>query len=90
MMPEFVNMTSSSNLFIVSKFHFNIITGSAVMTIFVQKRLTRNTEIGNTSPWILPNNWGFGQVRDTRYGTNISNKNFLNAARCQGCSFYRF
>ena len=54
-MPEFVNMASPSNLFnvvvfslssFVSKFHFNIITGFGVLTIFVYKGLTRNLGIG--------------------------------------------
>ena len=31
-----------------SKFHFKIITGSRIMTIFFYKRLTRNSEIRNT------------------------------------------
>ena len=31
-----------------SQFHFNIITGSGVMSIFFCKGLTRNLEIGNT------------------------------------------
>ena len=31
-----------------SKFHFNIITGSGVMTILFNKGLTRNLLIGNT------------------------------------------
>ena len=48
-------------------------TGSGVMTIFI-KRLNRNPEIGNTLVWILPNIWGLGQVEDTKFGTNASNK----------------
>ena len=31
-----------------------------------------------------------GRVRDTKFGTNISNKMLLNAAKCLGYSFYRF
>ena len=31
-----------------------------------------------------------GRVRDTKFGTNISNKMLLNAAKCQGFKFYRF
>ena len=66
MMPEFLNMTSSSNFFkvvvfslssFVSKFHFIIITGFGVMTIFVYKGLTRNLEYGNNRLWIFPYNW---------------------------------
>ena len=73
-----------------SKFHVNIMTGSGVMTIFVYKRLTRNTEIGNTPFWVLPNIWRLGRARDTKFGKNVSNKLLLNATKCQGYSFYRF
>ena len=58
MASQFSDMTLSSNFFDVvlfllsssywSKFHVNIITGSGIITIFFYKRLTRNTEIGNT------------------------------------------
>ena len=73
-----------------SKFHVNIITGSGIMTIFFYKGLTRNPEIGNTPVWVLPNIWRLGQVMDTKFGTNVSNRMLLNAAKCQGYSFYRF
>ena len=73
-----------------NKFHFNIITGSGVMTIFFYKGLIRNLQIWNTPVWVLPNIWRLGQVRNTKYGTNVSNEMLLNAAKCQGCSFYRF
>ena len=45
-----------------SKFHVNIISGSAVMTIFFYKRLTRNSEIGNTPVWVLPNTGDWGKL----------------------------
>ena len=73
-----------------SKFHVNIITGSGVITISFYKILTRNAEIGNTPVWVLPNIWRLGRVRNTKFGTNISNKMLVNAAKGQGCSFYRF
>ena len=38
----------------------------------------------------IPNIWRLGQVEDTKFGTNISNKMLLNAAKCQGYSFYCF
>ena len=60
------------------------------MTIFFYKGLTKNPEIGNTPVWVLPNIWRLGQVRDTKFGTNVSNEMLLNAAKCQGYSFYRF
>ena len=69
-----------------SKFHVNIITGSGIMTIFFYKRLARNPEIGNTPVSVLPNTWRLGQVRGTRFGTNVFNKLLLNAAKCQGYS----
>ena len=71
-----------------SKFHVNIITGSGIMTIFFYKGLTRNPEIGNTPVWVLPNIWRLGQVMDTKFGTNVSNRMLLNAAKFSGYSFY--
>ena len=71
-------------------FHVNIFLGSGVMTIFFFKGLTRNPEIGNTLVWVLPNIWILGQVGNTKFGTDVSNKILLNAAKFQGCSFYRF
>ena len=73
-----------------SMFHVNIFTGSGIMTIFFYKGLTRNPEIGNTPVWVLPNIWRLGQVMDTKFGTNVSNKMLLNAAKFQGYSSYRF
>ena len=73
-----------------SKFHVNIITGSGIMIIFFYKGLTRNPEIGNTPVWVLPNIWRLGQVMNTKFGTNVSNKMLLNAAKFQGYSSYRF
>ena len=64
-----------------SKFHLNIITGSGVMTIYFYKGLTRNSEIRNTPVLVLSNIWRQGQVRDTKFGTNVSNKLLLNAAK---------
>ena len=98
MTSQFSEMMSSSNFFELfcfklsywSKFHVNIITGSGVMTISFYKGLTRNPEIGNTPVWVLPNIWRLGRVMDTKFGTNVSNKMLLNAAKCQGYSFYSF
>ena len=73
-----------------SKFHVNIITGSVIMTIFFYKRLIRISEIGNTSVWVLPNIWRLDRVMETKFGTNVSNKMLLNAAKCHGYSFYHF
>ena len=78
--------------FLVSgpSFNINIITSSGVMTIFFYKGLTRNPEIGNTFVWVFANIWRLRWVRDAKFGTNVSNKMLLNAAKCQGYSFYRF
>ena len=44
----------------------------------------------NTSVCCLPNIWSMGQVMDTKFGTNVSNRMLLNAAKFQGYSFYQF
>ena len=102
MASQFLDMTSSPNFFdvvvffllrLVTYFKFNnvnIITGSGVMTIFVYKGLIRNPEIENTHIWILPNIRRLGWVKDTKFGTSVSNEKLLNAAKCQGYSFYLF
>ena len=64
-----------------SMFHVKTITGSGVIKISIYKELTRNPEIGNTPVWVLPNIWRLGQVRNTEFGTNVSNKKLPNAAR---------
>ena len=71
-----------------SKFHVNIITGSRAMTVYFYKGLTRNMEIGNTPAWVLPNIWRLRRDRDTNFGTDVSNEKLLDAAKCQGDSFY--
>ena len=68
-----------------SKFLVNIITG--VMAIFIYKEL-KSKIIGNIPIWVLPNNWRLKQVRNTKFGTNVSKKMLLNAAKCQGYTFY--
>ena len=73
-----------------STFHVDIITGSGILTIFLYKGLTRNPEIGNTPVWVLPKIWRLGQVMDTKFGTNVSNRMLLNAAKFQGYHFYCF
>ena len=70
-----------------SKFLVNIITG--VMAIFIYKEL-KSQIIGNIPIWVLPNNWRLKQVRNTKFGTNFSKKMLLNAAKCQGYTFYHF
>ena len=60
------------------------------MTILFYKGLTRNPEIGNTPVCVLPNIWRLGQIMDTTFDKNASNRMLLDAAKFQGCSFYRF
>ena len=62
------------------------------MTIYFHKKgFTRNSEIGNSYVWDLPNIWRLGQVRNTEFGTNVYNKILLNAVKYQSYnSFYRF
>ena len=60
-----------------SKFHVNIITGSRIMTIFFYKGLTRNPEIRNIAVWVMKS-------------LPVRNILLLNAAKCQGYSFYHF
>ena len=77
-----------ANFFLTwSKFHFNIMTVCGVMAIFISKGLTRNPEIWNISVWFLPNICWLGRVRDTKFGTSVSNKTLLNTAKY---SFYHF
>ena len=71
-----------------SKFCVNIITSSGIMTISFYKGLTRNLEIRNTPIWVSPNIWRLGQVMDTKFGMNVSNRMLVNAAKFQGYSFY--
>ena len=49
-----------------------------------------NSEVGNTTVWVLPNIWVLEQVWYTKFGTNVSNKILLNAANWQGYNSYRF
>ena len=96
MKSQFVNIASSSIFFFFfffwrcrvffgkfshwSKYHFNIITYSGIMTVFVNKGLNGNPEIGSTPIWVLPNIWRLAKVRDTKFGAIVSNKRLLNAA----------
>ena len=73
-----------------SNFHVNIIAGSGVMANFFYKGLTRNLGIRNTPAEFCPISGGLGQVGDTKFGRNVPKKMLLNAAKCQGYSFYCF
>ena len=57
-----------------SKFHVNIITGSRVLQFsFIRGPEIQKLEIPHLK---------LGRVRDTKFGTNISNKMLLNAGKC--------
>ena len=60
------------------------------MTIFFYKGLITNPEIGNSPFWVLLNIWRLEQVKDTKFGTNVSNEILMNAAKSQGYSLRRF
>ena len=47
----------------------------------------RNLQIGSTPVWVLLNIWRLGQDRNTKFGTNLSNKLLLNTAKCQSYSY---
>ena len=69
------------------KFHVKIITASGVMTDLFYKGLTISLEISNTPIWVLLNTWRLGWVKDTKFGTDVSNEMLVNAAKCQSYSF---
>ena len=76
---------------------FTILSFMSISLAFVElwqflfmKDLTRNPKIKNTRVCVLSNFWRPGQVRDTKFGTNVSNKYLLNAAKYQVHSFYSF
>ena len=84
---HFSDMTSSLNFFAVVLFLLSsLVTGPS----FFYKGLTRNSEIGNTSVWVLTNIWRLGRVMDTKFGMNVFNRMLLNAAKFQCYSFYCF
>ena len=98
-MSQFSDMTSSSKFFDVVLFLlWSLVTGLSFMSIpslvveLWQFSFIRdwNTEIENIPLWVLPNIWRLGQVGDSKFGTKVSNKILLNAAKCQGCSFHVF
>ena len=91
----------SSNFFDVLFLLSSLVTGPSFMSISsleLRKFLLikdwlldwRNLEIVNTPVWVLPSILRLGQVRDTKFGPNVSNKLLLNVPKCQGYSFYRF
>ena len=99
MIREFVNMTSSTNFFnvvvfylssFVSKFHFILITGFGVMTIFVYKGLAGNLEYENSQVWIFLYKWGLRRATDSKFCKHISNKTFLVSTKYHDYSLDHF
>ena len=95
MTSKLSDMMSLSNFFDVALLLFsNLVTSPSFMSIsqlvLELWQFTRNSEIGNTSVWVLPTIWRLGQVRNTKFGTNVSIKMLLNVAKCQGCRINRF
>ena len=95
-MSQFPNITSSFFFDVVLFLLSTLVTGPSFMSVsslvleLWQFCFIRDLEIGNTPVWVFPNMWRLGQVRDTKFGMNISNKILLNAAKCQCYTFYRF
>ena len=58
---------------------FCFFLSNLVMTISFYNGLTRNPETGNTPVWVLPNIWKLGRVRNTKPGTNVSDKMLVTA-----------
>ena len=71
-------------------FHVNIVTGSRIMTISFYGGLTTNAELRNSPSEFYPISGDWGELRITKFDTNLSNKMLLNAAKCQGYNFYYF
>ena len=91
-------MTSLSNFFGVALFLLSsLVTGPSFMWIsslvleLWQFSFIRDwPEIGNTTVRVLPNIWRLRRVRDTKFNPSFFDEMLLNAAKCQGYSFYRF
>ena len=97
MTSQFSDITSSSIFFHTVLFLLSSLVISPNFTstssLFLELRqfsCIRDIPLGNTFVWVLPNIWRLDQVRDTKFGTDVFNKILLNAAKCQGYSFYRF
>ena len=101
MTSQLTNMKKLSNFFDAAVFLLSsLVTHPSLISIslmvlelwsyFVYMGFTRHPEIGNTPVWVLPNIWRLGQIRDMKFGANVSDKKLLTAAKCQGYSFYRF
>ena len=102
MTSQFFWMTSSLDLFDVVLFLLSsLVTGLSFMSIsslvlelwqfsFIRDwPEIRKSEIPPSEVCPISGDW-VGQVMDTKFGTNVSNRMLLNAAKLQGYSFFRF
>ena len=94
MTSQFSDMTLLPIFFDVVLFLLSsLVTGRSFMSLSLVLELLQFLfirdwpEIGNTPIWVLPNIWRLGQVKNIKFGTNISNKMLLNAAKCQVTAF---
>ena len=71
-----------------SEFHFNIITGSAVMTIFFINDWPeiRKSEILPSEFWPISEDWGKLEIQSLARMSQM----LLNAAKCHSYSLYSF
>ena len=83
----FVSLVNFSYWTFQFSYWINIITGSRFMATFFYKGLTKNLKIGNNPVWVLPNIWRLERVINTKFGTNVSNRILLSAAKFQGYTF---
>ena len=67
----------------LSMFHVNIIIGFGVMTILFSKGLTRVRKLDITPSEFCPISAHRERVRDTKFGSNVSNEMSLNVVKWQ-------
>ena len=98
MTSKFSDMTSMPNFSdLVLFFLSSLVTGpsftsisSLVLELWKFSFIRDWPEIRNNPVWVLLNIWRLGRVMDTKFGTNISNRMLLNAAKFECYSFYCF
>ena len=103
MTSQFSDMASSSNFFEVVFFLLSsLVLGPSFMPIsslvlelwqfsFIRDWLEiRKSEILPSEFCPISREWNKLGIQDTKFGTNISNKMLINAAKFQGYSFFRF
>ena len=94
MVSQFPDMTSSSIFLMLFFFLSSSVTGQVSCQyhhwFWSYEVLTGIPEIENTPVWVLANIWRLRRVRDTKFGTNISNKMLLHAGKCEGYNFCCF